>query len=56
MWLIEIRIKVKIKEPENQRKLIIPSLTRGKEEFFRVAKSNAKGQSDWSNTIPFIPQ
>ncbi|MBI3501389.1 MAG: fibronectin type III domain-containing protein [Bacteroidetes bacterium] len=43
-------------QTKNQHKLVIANLTRGKEEFFRVAKANAKGQSDWSNTVSFIPQ
>jgi len=43
-------------QTKNQRLLLIPNLTRGKEEFIRIAKSNSKGQSDWSETVPFMPQ
>jgi hypothetical protein len=43
-------------QTKNQRKLIIEDLTRKKEYFFRVAKSNSKGQSRWSGTEAFISQ
>jgi hypothetical protein len=39
----------------NQFLLLITGLTRGKEVFFRLAAKNSRGQSDWTETIPFIP-
>jgi hypothetical protein len=41
---------------KNQHKLVVVNLTRGREEFFRIAESNSTGQSDWSETASFIPQ
>ena len=41
---------------DNQYKLILTNLTRGKEIFIRIAAKNARGWSDWSSVHPFIPQ
>lgn len=41
---------------KNQYKLFLEDLLRGKEVYFRVACRNSRGQSFWSNEIPFIPQ
>ena len=43
-------------EIKDGRELIIPGLTRGVEQFFRVAKSNAAGKSPYSAPVAFIPQ
>ena len=40
----------------SSKKLIIPNLIRGQEVYIRVAAMNAKGQSQYSNVVPFIPQ
>ena len=41
---------------KNQRKLVIPGLTRGKEIFFQISKSNAAGESPFSPIVGFVPQ
>ena len=41
---------------KDSRKLVIAGLTRGAEVFFRICRSNAAGQSDWSEVVPFMPQ
>jgi hypothetical protein len=42
-------------ETTNQFLLLITGLTRGQEVFFRLAARNSRGQSDWTEIIPFIP-
>ena len=47
---------VTVLEVKDSRHLLIPGLTRGVEQFFRVAKSNAAGKSPFSTPVSFIPQ
>ena len=47
---------VTVLQVKNMHKLLIPNLTRSVEQFFRVARSNAAGQSPFSKGVGFIPQ
>ena len=47
---------VTVLETKDKDELLIPNLTRGVEQFFRVAKSNAAGKSPYSASVAFIPQ
>ncbi len=52
----ELMVFNTVLQTKNQFKLNILDLTRGQEVTFRIARSNSKGQSDWSNPYSFIPQ
>jgi hypothetical protein len=41
---------------QNSKKLLVLNLVRGQEYFFRISALNARGQSDWSETVAFIAQ